>query len=464
MAYRPIDFNIIQEEFERRFPDGKLFEGKNFNYIKLVQHGLSYAMTGANDKLLKKNPFGSWWLFKLKSHIHRRSKGHVNFLPEKSADILFLEGRRKLKLPTGEEISPITHVLRETLLSTEYSWWDTTGAFEKEADFSVKHLSNWFPPTNNIQHEIYLELKGVLRRVKDANVFSKLEFQYVESAFYVFFKSFRRWHALLSLAQPKTLIGITHYHNEGCLAAAHLLGIKTVELQHGLISKHDLYYVYPTKYKAALSKGIFPNEIWLFGNFWKKVFEEGAESEFVRPIIVGDYTQNDSILADVRMKENRILLCSQKNLSLPFIEWIRFMKREVLPCHPEWKLVVKMHPLESNAEAYILEESESVEILPIDSSLQIELQKARIQVSIYSTTFYNSLAFEVKNYAIVDCGYCADYAQEMVEMKLAEPLRVFENVISKFEKNPTIYNELTYEDVFKPFRPKDLLFQLISQS
>jgi hypothetical protein len=101
MAYRPIDFNIIQTEFERRFPDGKLFEGKNFNYIKLVQHALSYAMTGAEDKLLKKNSFGSWWLFKLKTRVHARRNRKLNFLPQKSEGILILEGRRKLKLPTG---------------------------------------------------------------------------------------------------------------------------------------------------------------------------------------------------------------------------------------------------------------------------------------------------------------------------------------------------------------------------
>ena len=243
MAYRPIDFNIIQKEFESRFPNGTLFEGKNFNYIKLVQHGLSYAMTDAQDKLLKKNPFEFWSLFKLKLRINSFRNRKVEFIPQKSESILFLEGYRKLKLPTGEEISPITHLLRETVLSTEYSWWDTTGVFEKEADFSLKQMSNWFPSTNEIQREIYDELKGVLRGLKNSKTLSRLEFRYVESAFYVFFRSFSRWYELLSIAKPKTLVGITHYHNEGCLAAAKLLGIKTIELQHGLISRHDLYYV-----------------------------------------------------------------------------------------------------------------------------------------------------------------------------------------------------------------------------
>ena len=454
MAYRPIDFNIIQNEFEQRFPDGKLFEGKNFNYIKLVQHGLSYAMTSAEDKLLKKSTFRSWWLFKLKSRIHARRNKGLNFLPQQSEGILFLEGRRKLKLPSGEEISPITHLIRETVLSTEYSWWDTTGAFEKEADFSVRNLSNWSLPTNEIQHEIYLELKGVLRKIKEANVFSELEFQYVESAFYVFFDSFRRWHALFSIARPKTLVGITHYHNEGCLAAAQLLGIKTIELQHGLISKHDLYYVYPKKYREALSKGIFPNEIWLFGNFWKEVLQQGAESEFMRPMVIGNFTTDVAVKSELLSKENRLLLCAQKNLSQPYIDWIRFMKKQILPLHPEWKLIVKLHPLESQVEKYSAEANDSVEVLPISASLNEELKRAKIQVSIYSTTFFDAIGMQVKNYSLDDIGYSQDYASEMVALGVAESIKKDEDVIEKFESSPIFSERLTREDVFAPFQPR----------
>lgn len=458
MAYRPIDFNLIQQEFERRFPDGTLFEGKNFNYIKLVQHGLSYAMTDAQDKLLKKNPFSPWWIFKLKSWVNAKRNREVNFSQQKSESILFLEGRRKLRLPTGEEISPITHLLRETVLSTEYSWWDTTGAFEDEADFSVKNMSNWMPYANEIQREIYDELKGVLLKLKGSKTLSSLEFQYVESAFFVFFESLRRWHSLLSSAAPKTVVGITHYHNEGCLAAARMLGIKTVELQHGLISKHDLYYVYPSKYRSAVEKGMFPNEIWLFGNFWKEVICSGSEAEFMKPIVVGNFTTDSQVKSGENAKENRVLLCAQKNLTEPYIQWIRFMRENILPNHLDWKLIVKLHPLEKEADKYFKETSESVEVLPISSSLNEELKRAKIQVSIYSTTFYDAVGMGVKNYALNEIGYSSDYASEMIENGVAEPLGNLEDVIAKFENDNQVTLNLTREDLFGRFEPRMLNF------
>ena len=457
MAFRPIDFNIIQLEFEQKFPDGKLFEGKNFNYIKLVQHGLSYAMTDAQDKLLKKNPFSSWIIYKLKSWLNsKRKKG--NFLPQKSESILILEGRRKLKLPTGEEISPITHLIRESILSTEYSWWETTGAFAKEADFSLKDLSNWFPPTNDIQNEIYFELKGVLRKIKKAAVLSSSEFQFVESAFFVFFESFRRWHSLLSAAKPKTLVGMTHYHNEGCLAAAKLLGIKTIELQHGLISKHDLYYVYPKQYQEAVSKGMFPNEIWLFGNFWKRVLLGGSELACMKPIVIGNFTTDVSITSIDFVKENRVLLCAQKNLSEPYIAWIRFMRDNILPLHTDWKLIVKLHPLESEVQKYESEANDFVEVLPVFASLNEELRRAKIQVSIYSTTFFDALGLEVRNYSLNEIGFSSDYASEMIELRVAEPLKNTEDVISKFENEQSKPDYLTREEVFSIFQPRMMKF------
>ena len=457
MAFRPIDFNIIQLEFEQKFPDGKLFEGKNFNYIKLVQHGLSYAMTDAQDKLLKKNPFSSWIIYKLKSWLNsKRKKG--NFLPQKSESILILEGRRKLKLPTGEEISPITHLIRESILSTEYSWWDTTGAFAKEADFSVKDLSHWFPPSNEIQKEIYFELKELLQKIRKVGVLSGSEFQYVESAFFVFFESFRRWHALLTIAKPKTLVGITHYHNEGCLAAAKLLGIKTIELQHGLISKHDLYYVYPEKYRDSLAKAMFPNEIWLFGNFWKRVLDAGAESSFMKSLVIGNFTSDTAIKSNDFKKENRVLLCAQKNLSEPYIEWIRYMRDFIIPKHPNWKLIVKLHPLESEVQRYESEANDFVEVLPISASLNEELKRAKIQVSIYSTTFFDALGMQVQNFSLNDSGYSEDYASEMVSLGVAEPLKKTDDVIAKFESGSGQIDNLTREDVFAPFQPRMLNF------
>jgi hypothetical protein len=121
-------------------------------------------------------------------------------------------------------------------------------------------------------------------------------------------------------------------------------------------------------------------------------------------------------------------------------------------------LIVKLHPLESNIEAYQREGNDCVEILPIASSLNEELKRAKIQVSIYSTTFFDALGMQVRNYSLNDIGYSADYASEMVDFGVAEALDKSENVISKFERSSDRLDNLKREHVYAAFQPRLMNF------
>jgi hypothetical protein len=134
------------------------------------------------------------------------------------------------------------------------------------------------------------------------------------------------------------------------------------------------------------------------------------------------------------------------------------MREKILPNHLDWKLTVKLHPLESELDKYLQEVGDNVEVLPISSSLNEELKRAKIQVSIYSTTFYDAVGMGVKNYSLNEIGYSADYASEMVESGLAEPLGNLEDVIAKFENDGHVTLNLTRQDLFARFEPRMLNF------
>ena len=104
------------------------------------------------------------------------------------------------------------------------------------------------------------------------------------------------------------------------------------------------------------------------------------------------------------------------------------------------------------------EASDCVEVLPISASLNEELKRAKIQVSIYSTTFFDALGMNVKNYSLNEIEYSSDYASEMVELGVAESLKNLEDVIAKFECSPEVLDYLTRQDVFSSFQPGMLSF------
>ena len=174
--------------------------------------------------------------------------------------------------------------------------------------------------------------------------------------------------------------------------------------------------------------------------------------------MIGNFTTDTAIKSNDFKKENRVLLCAQKNLSEPYIDWIKYMRDFILPNHPNWKLIVKLHPLESEVQKYESEANNFVEVLPISASLNEELKRAKIQVSIYSTTFFDALGMQVQNFSLNDSGYSEDYASEMVSLGVAEPLKKTDDVIAKFESGSGQIDNLTREDVFAPFQPRMLNF------
>ena len=73
-----------------------------------------------------------------------------------------------------------------------------------------------------------------------------------------------------------------------------------------------------------------------------------------------------------------------------------------------------------------------VEIRDIETPLDVLLKRCKIQISIYSTTFYDALGFDVCNYSLQHYGSMSDYAADMITEAVAHPLLASENPIAKF--------------------------------
>lgn len=447
MAFTPRDFAEINEAFEARFPDTAVFEGTMFNYFKIGQHAHSFEMTTASDKLLPKGSLGPWWFFATKQRIKTWRKSTVGFPPNSKKDLI-LEGERTLQTAHGN-IGPITARIREEL--TEVSWWDTKGTFLREAEYSTLNFNSSQVPLDGHLRAVYFDLRAVFRKVKETMPSYQVFHHYFESALLVFFESYRKWYGLLKSAKPKRIFFICHYHNEGLIAACKHLGIQTTELQHGLISTRDIYYVYPSRFKAAYGRAMFPDELWVFGRYWKDLFKGSAEETSGRITVVGDY-RFERLQPEEGKREQAFVLCAQKNLHEPYIEYIRRIKKSVLPLHSNWKMIVKMHPLERRQDLYFAEANSQVEVLPVSSPLSDVLNRCHFQVSIYSTTFFDALAYKLPNFALTNTGYSNDYVNEMVGQCVALPLCVEDDPIAYYSTGSWEGKLLLASEVFSDFK------------
>jgi len=180
------------------------------------------------------------------------------------------------------------------------------------------------------------------------------------------------------------------------------LGIKTIELQHGVITKNHLGYNYPEKKEYPF----FPDEIFLFSEYWKKNARLPIEQS--KLIVTGFpyMDRNKKKYKDMKdtHRELNILVISQptdverfSSVILCFIEKMNQLKIK-------YHLVYKLHPSEyyMKNETYDLIESFHEVTMVKDDQLNLYhyYALADVQVGMYSTAIYEGLAFGLSTYLL----------------------------------------------------------------
>lgn len=417
------DFSEILHDFNRVFPDPEMHEFESYGFLKLAQHGHAYAKIQA---LNKRGEFPTQTFpFQFKQLIKNvvRKKLKVKQLLQEEAILL----PKRVDYINGSPESVLVKKLLESELN-HVQTWDVSQKFPW-ADMKLQLQAPWAMVIDSNVRRIHKALQVWLTRI--ASHVSIEHFPYYAGAAATFLHEYMFWNTVIAGSRLKKLYIVTHYHQEGLIAASKNAGVTVVELQHGLISKHDLYYVYDSKFEALYKKSFFPNELWCFGEYWIRKFENSADVKSMNILSKGDFRWNNTTLEKAE-KHNVILVTTQKNMFSVYATLIDRID-DLLKNYSDWKCEVKLHPLESNTEAYFqLNLSEKVKILPVETNIQHVLAYSKIQVSIYSTTFYDALGQDVFNFSWIDSGVSDDYVSEVITEAVALPLELKEDVISKF--------------------------------
>ncbi|MFM7726750.1 MAG: hypothetical protein ACKO7B_08610, partial [Flavobacteriales bacterium] len=191
-----------------------------------------------------------------------------------------------------------------------------------------------------------------------------------------------------------------------------------------------------------------------YGPYWQRILENGCEFHSFQIHIAGDYLyrQSESKMNAIE-KENIVLVCAQKNLHEDYISYIEILLT-YMHKHPDWHVVIKLHPQEKNKDVYYALSSKGVEIRDVEIPLDVLLQNSKIQISIYSTTFYDALGMGVCNFSLQNYGSMSDYAKSMITEEVAIPLLASEDPIDKFHSIHADSLKLTpREDVYDKFNP-----------
>jgi len=449
MEFKP--FSVVNQFLKEKLILASRYSNKEISLLKIFQHALSFAIVGNDDKIIKNYlhlPIGMQiFIYRLKGWTRKSTNSKAQF-----QDTVILDPVRLVKDDDGVYRSIYFDRVAKALGREKVTILHQRANDFIQGDYEISEFDRNCPALDHEEKKLLRQIVSVVKRNNSFHYYTAYEKKHILSALHIFYEDFRFYYQLFKGKGIKKLIFICHYHNEGLLAAAKVLGIFTIELQHGLIASNDLYYVYHEQFAGSVQKAFFPDRLLVYGPYWKGILEKGCEFRPKQILIGGDYLFRLKNTAHSSYeKENVILVCAQKTLHDDYVGYGRILA-EQMKSHPEWRVIVKLHPLERNKEEYEILKTLGFEIVDLEWPLDALLQRCKIQISIYSTTFFDAVGYDVVNFSLQQYGASSDYAADMVTEGVALPLSIEEHPIVKY--NDVLKTKLdmpSRDDVYAPF-------------
>ena len=438
-----------------KMADVTLFESDNWNFLKIAQHAFTYANNQDTSKLLSTRWDKPLWLLKVIFRVKRLKNRGVGQKLDLAPTLFLEEGRystdhkgirhsvyfEKILAFVPENERTVLHLASDASLDNQHTMDHVKTAMG--AAVMDERLSNMISECQVVVHRF------------ENHPFSDSEKHYFASAMHIFIEEFATYNTLFANQGVKKCFFCTHYHREGMIAAAMVHGIEMIELQHGLIAENDLYYVYPDYVKNAKNRAFFPEKLLLFGDYWRDVVLRGAERRPEDCLTMGDYSYSTE-RPDIE-KSNTIFIGAQKNMAQPYADYANRLLKKIETDYPDWKIKLKMHPLEKQINIYKAVDHPQFELIGNEGDLHTLLAECRIQISIYSTTFFDSLGMDVVNMSLQNYTEFSDYAKDMITENVAFPLEVVEDPIALYRHIISSGKRLLSRDsVYAPFDEKAL--------
>lgn len=472
-------FEDLNARFNELSHEPEIFNCGEINLLKVFQHAVASVMNDQKDQLLVSidmSPLLSGKIIpairrKRRRELYSHGKTISDSIPQRK--YLLHSGGNCLKDENGNLVSSNSVNILKALgrENCYYVYKEYRGKSDPTGQDLVYSELTYYAenrPLEKAEKLLQKELVACLKRVESSSLIPQQYAQSFKNKLQLFFNSFRAWYLILSKSQPEKLYFITHYHQEGMLAAAQVLGIPKIELQHGLISENDYYYVYSEHLRSVINKALFGDKILLFGDYWGKVLDKGCEYPKAKREIIGAYQYRpkkgeeklDSFASKYGLKDKKVvLITTQTTLPEYYYDYIKHIAPKLKEAHPDYLILIKPHPYQLGMDLLEkLEDFENVRLCAKTDDLMIALEFTDIQISLYSTTFYDAAGTGVINLSIYNHPQYRRYAELMIKEGIAhrlewddDPVAIAEAARSKHEPMPREYYYAPFREDFDKF-------------
>jgi hypothetical protein len=221
---------------------------------------------------------------------------------------------------------------------------------------------------------------------------------------------------------PDRVLLTCHYGREPFIAACQRQGLPVTELMHGVITAGHHFYSFPPSYSHLFGRGLFPNRIAVYGEYWRRILLAGNMFPPAAVVVAGYYLK---VPAKPQTRETRaarcILITTQPTVQRELLDYIAFLKSTL--DRSAWEILIKPHPSEDATAYHSLSEPG---FLSVSGRTTYELlAECDIHISVYSTVLYEAILYGACNYSLRAARY-AQVCDEIISSGVALPLNLNE--------------------------------------
>jgi hypothetical protein len=256
--------------------------------------------------------------------------------------------------------------------------------------------------------------------------------------------------------KPSLIIVVNAYGHTHFVHAARQLGIRVVELQHGVISPYHMGYHYPNVKPGSLEA--FPDQVLTFGDYWCSAAAFPIPKEDIIATGFPHLEAQTSRYSSLKRNKRQILFVSQKVVGKELAE----MAVEIAQRLPNYVIVFKLHPKQYrfwSDELKCLAVNKPANLLVVGGDgppLYKLFAMSACQVGVFSTAIYEGLWWGLKTIILGLPGW--EYMQRLIESGAALLGSNSDETIQYIIENRE--TSVNIEEIFKPNAVNNIIVAL----
>lgn len=448
-----ITFKEFKEDFYSKIGDGSCLNVLDINMLKVVLDGLKvkYSSRGKITEYFNKPLIILllYYFIKIILDLPKRKR-----LKKKKADLrirrnitAFSDRTHKLN---GNTYSYYFHNLYERYGRDNFCYIRKQSNSLLNAEIDYSELAFDFKIFSGYNFKLLIALRKHLHALRKSGHWSYNEMNNISIAYFLFYNEYVKYNSLLLKMNFKNAIIDCHYHDEGFILACKRNKVKVIELQHGLISIEDIFFVIPKQVSACIPKAMFADHMMVYGEHWKNILLKGAEYSSEQISVIGYYPFDVEQEYKRSNPKKNILITTQYSIASYYIDYVKWLSPRL---DLNWEIIVKVHPIESTDIYSELRLLPNVKVT--DTNLNTLIEDSEFTISIFSTTLFDSVHHEKPAFAL-NIDFFKDYVADVVSSNAVYLLQPDEDPVKKFYSIDPTKNKQMNTLLYADFNPTSL--------